>query len=231
MFDAALIFAVLFLLLGPIRLIIPYAKLVAGFDPTSKWKIALVAAGIAAAICIFVALVGERLLTKYDIAFDSLRVAGGLLLTVSALKNIVFPEGSPSPSVERLRVAGGLLLTVSALKNIVFPEGSPSPSVERRSVFETGLAVATPVIVSPVGIAAILVFSMAAPDAAAARETVLFPLLGLMAANLVVMLLIDFIMKIPGLNSALYLIAAVLSLVQVALGVDAMIEGLGIAGS
>jgi multiple antibiotic resistance protein len=201
MFDAALIFAVLFLLLGPIRLIIPYAKLVAGFDPTSKWKIALVAAGIAAAICIFVALVGERLLTKYDIAFDSLRVAGGLLLTVSALKNIVFPEGSPSPSVER------------------------------RSVFETGLAVATPVIVSPVGIAAILVFSMAAPDAAAARETVLFPLLGLMAANLVVMLLIDFIMKIPGLNSALYLIAAVLSLVQVALGVDAMIEGLGIAGS
>ena len=201
MFDAALIFAVLFLLLGPIRLIIPYAKLVAGFDAASKWKIALVAAGIAAAICIFVALVGERLLTKYDIAFDSLRVAGGLLLTVSALKNIVFPEGSPSPSVER------------------------------RSVFETGLTVATPVIVSPVGIAAILVFSMAAADPAAARETVIYPLLGLMGANLVVMLLIDFIMKIPGLKSALYLIAAVLSFVQAALGVDAMMEGLGVIGT
>ncbi|UCD68384.1 MAG: MarC family protein [Betaproteobacteria bacterium] len=201
MFNAALIFAVLFLLVGPIRLIVPYAKLVAGFDATFKWKIALVAAGIAAAICIFVALVGEGLLEKYDIAFESVRVAGGLLLTVSALKNLVFPEGSPAPSLER------------------------------RSVFETGLTVATPVIVSPVGIAAILVFSMAASDAVASRETVLYPLLGLMAANLIVMLLIDFIMKIPGLKSVLYLIAAVLSLVQVALGVDAMMEGLGIIAS
>lgn len=200
MFDAALIFAVLFLLLGPVRLIIPYAKLAAGFDAAAKWKIALVAAGIATGICIFVALLGEGLLAKYDIAFASVRVAGGLLLTVSALKNIVFPEVGPSFSVER------------------------------RGLFETGLSVATPVIVSPVGIAAILVFSMAASDAVAARETVLFPLVGLMAANLVVMLLIDFIMKIPGLRSVLYLIAAVLSLVQVALGVDAMMAGLGIIG-
>jgi multiple antibiotic resistance protein len=98
-------------------------------------------------------------------------------------------------------------------------------------VFETGLTVATPVIVSPVGIAAILVFSMAAADPAAARETVIYPLLGLMGANLVVMLLIDFIMKIPGLKSALYLIAAVLSFVQAALGVDAMMEGLGVIGT
>jgi multiple antibiotic resistance protein len=196
-----LTFAILFLLLGPIRLIVPYATLVEGFDAASKRKVALVAGASATGICIFVALVGEGLLAKYHIAFDSIRVAGGLLLTVSALKNIVFPQGSPSPSVER------------------------------RSVFETGLTIATPVIVSPIGIAAILVFSMAASDAVAARETVIFPLLGLMGANLVVMLLIDFIMKIPGLKSVLYLIAAVLSLVQVALGVDVMMEGLGVIGS
>ena len=201
MFNAALIFAVLFLLVGPIRLIVPYAKLVEGFDAASKRKVALVAGGLATVICIFVALVGEGLLARYHIAFDSVRVAGGLLLTVSALKNIFIPQGSPSPSVER------------------------------RSVFETGLTVATPVIVSPVGIAAILVFSMAASDAAAARATVIFPLLGLMAANLVVMLLIDYIMKIPGLKSVLYLLAAVLSLIQVALGVDAMMEGLGVIES
>lgn len=98
-------------------------------------------------------------------------------------------------------------------------------------MFETGLTVVTPVIVSPVGIAAILVFSMAASDAAAARATVIFPLLGLMAANVLVMLLIDFIMKIPGLKSVFYLLAAVLSLIQVALGVDAMMEGLGLIES
>ena len=123
------------------------------------------------------------------------------------------------------------MLTVSALKNIFIPQGSASPSVERRNVFETGLTVVTPVIVSPVGIAAILVFSMAASDAAAARATVIFPLLGLMAANVLVMLLIDFIMKIPGLKSVFYLLAAVLSLIQVALGVDAMMEGLGLIES
>lgn len=70
MFNAALIFAVLFLLVGPIRLIVPYAKLVEGLDAASKWKVALVAGGLAAVICIFVALVGEGLLEKYHIAFD-----------------------------------------------------------------------------------------------------------------------------------------------------------------
>jgi len=201
MFDAALIYAVLFLLVGPVRLIVPYARLAADFERASKWKIALVAAAIAAGLCVFVVLAGGQMLKKYDVALESLRVAGGLLLTVSALKNIVFP-------------------TVGS-----------APSVERPTVFETGLTVATPAIVGPLGIAAILLFSAAAPDAAAARETVLIPVLGLMAANLVVMLLIDKIMKIPGLKSFLYFIAAVLSLVQLALGVDVMLTGLGITGS
>src|SRR5262245_28929809 len=132
---ASFVFTIFFMLLGPVKVIPAFLKVTAGKDRSMKREVAIKATAIASAIVGGVALLGSRMLASYQISLDSLRIAGGLVLLLSALK-IVFP--TPEPSSRDVPPATAIQLAISP--------------------------VALPIIVPPAGIAAIMIFAMLAPN-------------------------------------------------------------------
>jgi multiple antibiotic resistance protein len=72
------IFTVFFMLLGPVKLIPPFAGLTRGADVRFKRDVAIRGVLIAPALCAFVALAGGSVLGKYRISLDAVRISGGL---------------------------------------------------------------------------------------------------------------------------------------------------------
>jgi multiple antibiotic resistance protein len=127
-----------------------------------------------------------------------------------------------------------LILLISAL-NAIFPrpESAP-PAVESRSALQLALSpLASPVIVTPAGIAAIIVFELLAAQIPGGDRTIVTSLAVVMVLNFLVMFFNGAIVKIPGLGLALQLLGTVLVVVQVALAVQVLLislEALGLVG-
>ena len=81
-----LVFTVLFMLLGPIKLIPVFAAATQGADLPFKRTVAVRGATIASLLCVFVALAGARMMANYRISIDAVRIGGGLVLLLSALQ-------------------------------------------------------------------------------------------------------------------------------------------------
>jgi small neutral amino acid transporter SnatA (MarC family) len=185
------VFTIFFMLLGPTKIIPGFLKVTRGADRRTKRKLALQATLIASALVTLVVLLGERMVTQYRISLDGVRLAGGLVLLISALKAL-FPSAEPSS-----------------------PE-SPPPSTLEMALSP----VAMPLIVPPAGIAAILIFIMIAPQYPGMEWAIPRALVTMMALNLVVMLFIDTIVRVPGLMLALRVLGGMLGFIQVALGTE-----------
>ena len=191
------IFTVFFMLLGPLKLIPDFAGLMRDAEGRFKRDVAIRGVVIASLLCAFVALAGETLLGKYHISLDALRIAGGLVLLISALQ-VIFPKArSSSPS------SG----TLTAIQLAASP-------------------VAVPSIVSPAGVAAILVFIMLAPQYPGTQQAVAICLATVMVLDFLVMYFIDRIMKIPGLTIVLALLCSVLVFMQLGLAIEAILNAL-----
>jgi multiple antibiotic resistance protein len=193
----AYIFTIFFLLLGPIKLISPFAKATRGNDLSFRRKVAMQAAGIATLIVLLLALLGQNMLTKYEISLDAIRLAGGLVLLISAL-NSIFPK--PQLHEEP-------------------PNIKPTPT-------QVAITVATPVIVTPAGVAAILLFMMLAPEFPGIELSVFKNLVTIMVLNSFVMFFNDNIIKLSGLIPLLQIVGSVLGFIQVALGMQAIVLSL-----
>ncbi len=196
MYNTSFILTIFFLLLGPIKLIFPFAAATQKCDRRFKRQVALQATLIATLIVVLIALVGGSLLLRYRITYDSLRLAGGLVLLLSAL-NSIFTKPQPRET----------------------PTTQPT-------VRQLAISMATPVIITPVGVAAILIFMMASPEYPGIGVVVYQSLLIIMVLDYLVMFFIDNITKVPGLASVLQVVGSVLVFVQVALGVETMIGAL-----
>ena len=85
------------MLLGPIKLIPSFSGVTRGTDVRFKRSVAIWGVVIASVLCAFVALSGETLLGRYRISIDAVRIAGGLVLMISALLAIFQKAQSPSP--------------------------------------------------------------------------------------------------------------------------------------
>lgn len=194
--NTSFILTIFFLLLGPIKLIFPFAAATRECDRTFKRQVALRTALIATPIVVLVALVGGSILLKYRITYDSLRLAGGLVLLLSAL-NSIFSKPQPKET----------------------PATQPT-------VMQLAISMATPVIVTPVGVAAILIFMMASSEYPGIGVVVYQSLLIIMVLDYLVMFFIDNITKVPGLTSFLQVVGSVLVFIQVALGVETIVTAL-----
>jgi multiple antibiotic resistance protein len=89
------------------------------------------------------------------------------------------------------------------------------------------------VIVTPAGIAAIIVFELLAAQIPGSERTIVTSLAVVMALNFLVMFFNGAIVKIPGLGLGLQLLGTVLVVVQVALAVQVLLislEALGLVG-
>ena len=84
--EAITAFAALFVVIDPIGLTPIFVALTAGMSARQRWAIALRACGIAAAILILFALAGEALLGFLGISMPAFRIAGGMLLFLTALE-------------------------------------------------------------------------------------------------------------------------------------------------
>jgi len=192
---ASLIFTVFFLLLGPIKIISVFHRLMQWADPPFKKEVAVKASLIASALVGIVGLFGESLAVKYRISLDSVRIAGGLVLLISALK-IMFPTAESSSPVSSKPVA--LQLAISP--------------------------VAMPIIVPPAGIAAIMIFAMQAPKFQGAALVIAVALATMMALDFLVMFFIDQIVKLPGLLLLLQVFGAALIFIQLALAIEVLVS-------
>jgi multiple antibiotic resistance protein len=186
------IFAILFLMIGPFKIIGPFAKITQGADKTLTRQIAFRATIFSSIALLLAAFLGERIMNNYHIPLPILAISGALVLFLVALLSII-KQFSPATEQAENTLTPTMKMAVNPL--------------------------AFPTIVTPYGIAAVIVFLAMSPDPGT-KITVGIIVLGIMVLNLVVMLITRSIFKV--LAIILPLLAAILGIIQVALGLMIM---------
>jgi len=201
-FPLAQIFTFMFLMLGPFKIIGPFSKMIKDADANFVRQLALRATLYSSLALLSAAILGEFILGKYGIPLPVLSLAAGIILFLVALLNIV-QQFTPLPA-QSDTVAG------------------PKPTM---SMALTPLAF--PTIVTPYGIAALVVFLAFTQDLQD-QLIVGVVVLAIMILNLMVMILTP---KIPLLLGALLqILGVVLGVIQVALGLQIAINSLKALG-
>jgi len=186
--DNGQIFTLLFLMLGPFKILGPFAMVTKNADPVFARKIAVRAIFYSLVSLTIAAFLGEKILRSNGIPLPLLALSGGIILFLVALLNLIKqfePAKAPQETV-----------------------GNPSLQVALYPL-------AFPTIVTPYGIAAVIVFNTLSHDLNS-KLTVGGIVVGIMALNLLVMLFAKLLFK--PLAIILAILGAILGVIQVALG-------------
>ena len=193
-FPARQVFTFLFLMLGPFKIIGPFAMVTKGADAALTRRIALRATLFSSIALLAAALLGEGILSSYGMPLPILSLAAGLILFLVALINILQQFRPPAQQDEASEAPVPLPTMKVALTPLAFPA-----------------------IVTPYGIAALVVFLALSPDLRS-RLLVGVIMLGIMLLNLCFMLMTR--LMLPVLTVLMPILGAVLGIVQVALGLQ-----------
>ena len=190
------IFTLFFITLGPLKVLGPFAQLTRDMDEATMRKIAVRAFVLALIAVVVGGFAGQVLLESWGISSSSMLLAGGIIFALVGL-SLVLEQYQP-----------------------VHPTPAPLPAVPMAAA----LRIAFPLVVTPYGIAALIVVLANSPrDARTAG--VLAILLAVMVLNLLAMLYVRRIMA--GITVIVLQIAgAVLGVLQVALAVDMILRAL-----
>jgi len=189
-------FAFLFLMLGPIKILGPFVQMTRGSDAAFAKRRAIRAFIFSCLALAFAAVIGERSMRKYHISVPVLAIAAGIILFLVALQTVMHQFDS-SGAAAKHEYEPSLRLAISPL--------------------------AFPTIVTPYGVAAVIVFMTLTPDFVT-RSEIFLVLLGLMLLDLLAMLFAKPVLKYAGMP--LQLLGTVLGIIQVALGVQVIVVGL-----
>ena len=189
-------FTFLFLMLGPIKILGPFVQLTRKGDATFARRLAIRAFLYSCAALVFAAVIGEKSMRKYHISVPVLGIAAGIILFLVALRTVM-QQFDTSETAARHEYEPSMRLAVSPL--------------------------AFPTIVTPYGVAAVIVFMTLTPDFVTKSE-IFAALLGLMVLNLVAMLFAKQVLKYAGMP--MQLLGTVLGIIQVALGLQIIVLGL-----
>jgi multiple antibiotic resistance protein len=200
--QISFVFTIFFMLLGPVKLIQSFGGLTRGADTPFKRRVALWGTVIALALCMFLAAAGAKLLSNFHISLSAVRIAGGLVLLISALQ--------------------------ATFRRPQTPDAGPGAPTALQLA---AAPLAVPGIVPPAGVAAILIFMMLAPQYPGMTQAVALCLAVVMAMNFLVMYFIDAILRMPGLMIALTVLGAVLLFMQACLAIQMMLTALGELGA
>jgi multiple antibiotic resistance protein len=190
------VFVLLFVTLGPIKIVGPFAQLTRDTDEAQMKRIAVRAFVIAVIAVIVGGFVGEVLIKNWKISIPALTLAGGIIFLLVGL-NLVLEQYQPA-------------------------RGAPPPLPE--APMAAALRLAFPTVVTPYGIAAVIALLVNSPDAAR-TASILAILIGVMVLNLLLMLYVRRIMGGVTVI-ALQIFGAVLGVLQVALAVQLILRGL-----
>jgi multiple antibiotic resistance protein len=186
--SALQIFTFLFLMLGPFKVVGPFAKITERADPRLARRIALRATLVSSLALLLAAVLGQSTLSRYGIPLPDLALAGGLILFLVALRATL--QSAPSSAADDEVAVPTLNMAITPL--------------------------ALPTIVTPYGVAAVIIFLALSPDLEG-RLMIGVMLLAIMLLNLIVMLVARHIQRFLGVF--LQILGAVLGIVQVALGI------------
>ena len=192
-FALGQVFALLFLMLGPFKIIGPFFKVTKGADARLTRQIAVWATIFSALALLIAGFLGESILSNYGIPLPVLALSGGIILFLVALKNVLEQFEAAEPHTDDVAVPPAAAMKV-AMSPLAFPT-----------------------IVTPYGIAAVVVL-VAFGQTLESRLTVGAVVVGIMVLNLIVMLVARRLQTV--LAVVLPIFGAVLGVIQVALGLQ-----------
>lgn len=184
------IFTILFLMLGPFKIIPVFAEITQNSTPALTRQIAFRSIIYSSIALLLAGLLGENIVARFGIPLPVMALTGGIILFLVALLKIIQQFTPPAAHDEHKEPP--------TLKVAMYP-------------------LAFPTIVTPYGIAAVIVF-LALVNELDSKLSVGAIVLGIMALNLLIMLVYRFIAKYLALF--LPLLAAILGVIQVALGLQ-----------
>jgi multiple antibiotic resistance protein len=191
--PAGQVFTVLFLMLGPFKVIGPFFKVTRGADAQLSRQIALWATVFSALALLIAGFLGESFLRRYGVPLPVLALSGGIIFFLGALKNVLEQFEAPEPQLAAVAIPPAAAMKV-ALSPLAFPA-----------------------IVTPYGIAALVVI-VAMSESGESRLTVAAVVVAITVLNLIVMLVARRLQTVFAI--ALPILGAVLGIVQVALGLQ-----------
>ncbi len=197
------VFTFFFLTLGPKAVIGPFARSTAAMDAGSRRRVALVTTGISLLSVLIAATIGVRVLNGWGISTGALLIAAGIILFLVALQSIQDRYDPPDRA-----------------------EAAPPPDLPVRQV---AFQMAFPYIVSPYGVAVVILVLTTRPDFVSVVP-ILAMLVGIMLLNGVVMLNAHRIARSAYLAPTMAVVGSVLAVLQAALGIQAVLAGLRLAG-
>jgi multiple antibiotic resistance protein len=197
MIGPAQIFTLLFVMLGPLKLLGPFVHRTQGIDDQRVRRIAWWAFLVATIAAVAGGFVGRSLLSNWQVSNAALMIAGGVVFFVVALRQLL-EQYEPAHAME--------------------PETLPASPVAAacRLVF--------PMILTPYGIAAVIALIATSPNSAR-TATVVGLIVAVMFLNLVAMLFARRIL-VGFTGIVLQVLGAVLAILQVALAIELILKGL-----
>jgi multiple antibiotic resistance protein len=195
-FTPGKVFTFLFLTLGPFKLLGPFYGLTQGRDAGYRMRLALGGLLYSVLALIAAATLGQSVLSRWDIGPRVLQLTAGLILFLVAIRPVLDQYGS------REDKAVAAAATSSASNVMVAPLAFPS-------------------IVTPYGIALLMLLFAARPD----RMPQLLGVAGLvLVINLLAMLSAHRVMRVPLVVPALRVVGIVMAVLLVALGVQTTVD-------
>jgi multiple antibiotic resistance protein len=198
--DLGETFTFFFLMLGPINVLRPFVKMTERADDRFRRRLAVRATIFSCLALVAAALVGERNLRDLGVSLNVLMLTGGLVLAAVAFQTIL----------EQFR-----------------PVPTDKTGAETLPLDSAVLHLAFPIIITPYGIAAVIILAAIASDTS--TEVAVFLLaVGVLLLDLFAMLLARPILK--WLGAPLLILNAVLAIIQLAFGVQITITSLAAIG-
>jgi multiple antibiotic resistance protein len=188
--DNSQILTLLFLMLGPFKILGPFAKITKNADRVFARKIAVRAMIYSVVALTLAGFLGEKILKSNGIPVPILALSGGIILFLVALLTIIQQFEPPKVKVHEERIEN------PTLEAAMYP-------------------LAFPTIVTPYGIAAVIVFNTLSHDLNS-KLALGAMIVGIMFLNLLVMLFARILFK--PLAITLAILGAILGVIQVAVG-------------
>lgn len=197
-FSLGQIFTFFFLMLGPLKIIAPFAKLTAACEDSERRTLAVRGTAIATITVLAASFLGTLFLNKWNVSPGALAIAGGLLFLLTALPIVLSPYTAQPAKGDAPAVA--------------IPAAAPPLGALLRQL--------VPEIVSPYGIATVILVLTLMPDSELA---VIGMLVGIMVLDLLAMIFAHPILKL--LAFPLQIVGTILGVLQIAFAVQMMAFG------
>jgi len=190
------VFTLLFVTLGPLKVLGPFVQLTRDTDESTMRQIAVRAFVLAVIAVVVGGFAGRALIENWGISVPALLLCGGIIFALVGL-TLVLEQYKPT---------------------------HPAPPPLPAAPMAAAMRITFPIVVTPYGIAALIVLLANSPDAAR-TACVLAILIAVMVLNLLAMLYARRIMG--GITvMALQIAGAVLGVLQVAIAVDMILRAL-----